>query len=130
MSFRIKRAYDEAAADDGYRVLIDRLWPRGLRKEALTIDAWAKELAPSTDLRKWFQHDPDRWDEFRRRYREELQEEPARSLLADLKRRGRRGTVTLVFGARDATHSNAEALLEMLREARSGARSASAGAGG
>lgn len=117
MDIRIKRAYEEAAADDGYRVLIDRLWPRGIRKEALIIDAWAKDLAPSADLRKWFQHDPDRWSEFRRRYREELQDEPARSLLADLKRRARSGTVTLVFGARDATHSNAEALLELLREA-------------
>ncbi len=128
MDLRIKRAYEEAAADDGYRVLVDRLWPRGIRKEALIIDAWAKDLAPSADLRKWFQHDPDRWAEFRRRYRAELQHEPARSLLADLKQRARSGTVTLVFGARDATHSNAEALLEMLREASSGAGGKSASA--
>lgn len=114
---QIKRAYDPAAPGDGYRVLIDRLWPRGIRKEALPLDTWAHDLAPSTELRKWFQHDPARWDEFRKRYREELSHEPAAALVADLRKRAAKGPVTLVFGAHDVQHSNAEALSELLAEA-------------
>lgn len=115
MAIKIKRAYEDPGPEDGYRVLVDRLWPRGIRKDALHVDLWAKDLSPSTELRQWFQHDPARWEEFQRRYREELHAGPAAALLADLDRRSRTETVTLVFGARDARHSNAEALVEMLQ---------------
>jgi uncharacterized protein YeaO (DUF488 family) len=91
-------------------VLIDRLWPRGRRKEDLRLDAWLKDLAPSSELRTWFGHNPARWDEFRKRYQQELRKEPAGKALRDLARRARCGTVTLVFGARDVEHSNAAAL--------------------
>lgn len=110
--FRIKRAYETAAGDDGYRVLIDRLWPRGLRKEELRLDAWDKELAPSDALRRWFGHEPSRWEEFARRYRAELDAE--RERLRELAERGRHGTVTLVYGARDVEHNNAVVMRELL----------------
>ena len=110
MAVLIKRAYEAAAPADGYRVLIDRLWPRGRRKEDLRLDAWLKDLAPSTELRTWFGHDPARWSEFRARYRRELRRASARELLRDLTRRAERGTVTLVFGAKDVEHNDAVAL--------------------
>lgn len=110
--FRIKRAYEAVAGDDGYRVLIDRLWPRGLRKEELRLDAWHKELAPSDALRKWFGHEPSRWEEFARRYRAEL--DAASERLHELAERGRHGTVTLVYGARDVEHNNAVVMRELL----------------
>lgn len=103
----IKRAYVPAARGEGYRVLIDRLWPRGIRKQDLTIDAWAKELAPSTGLRRWFGHDPGRWREFAVRYRAELRAPAARTTLDDLARRAARGPVTIVYGARDEAHNDA-----------------------
>jgi uncharacterized protein YeaO (DUF488 family) len=111
---RLKRAYDRPAADDGYRVLIDRLWPRGRKREELSIDAWLKDLAPSNELRKWFNHAPARWDGFQERYREEL--EPRREALRELARRAEAVTVTLVFGAKDVEHSNAAALKAILEE--------------
>jgi uncharacterized protein YeaO (DUF488 family) len=110
VAVRIKRAYEAPAADDGYRVLIDRLWPRGRRKEDLRLDAWLKDLAPSRELRIWFGHDPARWPEFRAKYGRELRGASARAALRDLARRAERGIVTLVFGAKDAEHSNAAAL--------------------
>lgn len=110
----IRRAYDPPTRNDGHRVLVDRIWPRGVSKEDIRIDEWAKDLAPSTDLRTWFDHDPDRWDEFRRRYRAELDGHPD-ALDAQVER-VRRGRVTLVFGARDEAHSNAAALREILDE--------------
>ncbi len=110
MPVRIKRAYEAPSDDDGYRVLVDRLWPRGRRKADLQLDAWLKDLAPSADLRVWFGHDPARWKEFGARYRRELRGETAQALLSDLARRSRRGTVTLVFGAKDAEHNDAVAL--------------------
>ena len=111
MSLRVRRAYDPPAPDDGCRVLVDRLWPRGLKREAAGIDHWLRELAPSNELRVWFGHAPARWDEFRRRYAEELQSPAATAALAEL--RGliaAHPVVTLLYAARDTTCNNAEAL--------------------
>ena len=107
-----KRAYEPVDEDDGYRVLIDRLWPRGVSKERARLDEWARELAPSTELRRWFGHDPERFEEFRRRYVEELAEGEK---LDELRRRATSGTVTLVHGARDSEHNDAVVLAELLR---------------
>jgi len=120
---RIKRVYDPPAPEDGHRVLVDRLWPRGLRKEAARLDGWVKEIAPSDELRRWFGHDPERFTEFRRRYREELRREPARSQLAELAQHASYETVTLVFGAKDEQHNNAVVLAEEIeRRHRAAAR--------
>jgi uncharacterized protein YeaO (DUF488 family) len=113
MDVRIKRAYDPPAPDDGHRVLIDRLWPRGVSREQAGLEAWEPDLAPSADLRRWFAHDPQRFEEFRRRYRVELQEQRAR--LSGLRRLAREGTLTLVYGARDRDHNDAVVLAEALR---------------
>ena len=112
MSTHVKRAYEPAEPTDGYRVLIDRLWPRGVSKEAAGLDAWAKELAPSPELRRWFGHDPERFEEFRLRYRDELTAQW--QALDELRRRARRGSVTLVYGARDTEHNGAVVLAELL----------------
>lgn len=111
----IKRAYDPATDADGVRVLVDRLWPRGLRKDGAKLASWAKELAPSDALRRWFAHDPDRFGEFRTRYRRELATAEARALLDELARRARRERVTLVYAARDPAHNNAVVLAGELR---------------
>lgn len=113
---RIKRAYERPARSDGYRVLVDRLWPRGVAKDALRLDLWAKELAPSTALRRWFGHDPARFGEFARRYQAELSAGPAGALLADLVGRAARGTVTLVYGARDQEHNGAVVLRDAIED--------------
>ena len=105
---RIKRAYEPAAHDDGARILIDRLWPRGVKKEALALDQWAKELSPSTELRQWFGHDPALWEEFRQRYAAELR--PHADLLESLRALARKGPITLVYGAHDEAHNNAVAM--------------------
>ena len=107
---KLKRAREPAARSDGYRVLVERLWPRGMRKADLRYDEWAKEIAPSTELRRWFHHDPERWREFRKRYRAELSAAPASEQLRRLARRAAGGTVTLVFSTHDAEHSNAAVL--------------------
>jgi uncharacterized protein YeaO (DUF488 family) len=104
---QLKRAYEPAARSDGYRVLVDRLWPRGITKRALALDVWAKDLAPSAELRRWFGHDPGRWTEFVERYRRELRAPAARDVLDDLARRAATGRVTLVYGARDERHNGA-----------------------
>ena len=104
--FALKRAYEEASPEDGSRFLVERLWPRGVKKDNLRIDGWLKDVAPSTALRRWFGHDPERFDEFRARYREEL--EPQRAKLDDLRRRARKGRVTLLYAARDRERNNAE----------------------
>jgi uncharacterized protein YeaO (DUF488 family) len=109
---RLKRAYLPAAATDGTRVLVDRLWPRGIRKSAAAIDLWIKDVAPSTALRKWFGHDPARWLEFRHRYAAELRGH--RDGLAGLRALARRKTVTLVFAARDERHNDAVVLRDVL----------------
>jgi uncharacterized protein YeaO (DUF488 family) len=119
MTVRLKRIHDPAARDDGYRVLVDRIWPRGLRRADAAIDAWLKEIAPSTGLRKWFGHDPARWDEFLQQYHRELDERP--DLVAELAERARQGTVTLCYAARDREHNNAVALKAYLERSRDGA---------
>jgi uncharacterized protein YeaO (DUF488 family) len=113
---RLKRAYEPAAASDGYRVLIDRLWPRGITRDAARLDEWAREPAPSGELRRWFGHDPKRFAEFRRRYTAELggQEEKLR----ELRRRARGGPLTLVYGAHDKEHNDAVVLAQILRSGR------------
>ena len=107
---KLKRAYDPAARGDGYRVLVERLWPRGIRKQDLALDEWMKVVAPSTTLRKWFGHDPKRWTEFRQRYLKELKASPASEGLQALAERASKGTVTLVFSSHDAEHNNAVVL--------------------
>ena len=107
---KLKRAYDPAARGDGYRVLVERLWPRGIRKQDLALDEWMKVVAPSTTLRKWFGHDPKRWTEFRQRYLKELKTSPASEGLHALAERASKGTVTLIFSSRDAEHNNAVVL--------------------
>lgn len=108
----LKRAFDPPAEADGVRVLVDRLWPRGLRKEAARIDRWMRNLAPSGELRRWFGHDPERWEEFRRRYEEELGEHP--EALEVLRALAAERPVTLVFAARNVRHNNAAVLRAML----------------
>jgi uncharacterized protein YeaO (DUF488 family) len=109
---KLKRAYERPAQDDGVRVLVDRLWPRGVRKADAAIDQWMKEIAPSTALRQWFGHGPARWKEFRRRYVEELREHAEE--LAGLRALARKGTITLVYGAHDEMHNDAVVLRELL----------------
>ena len=109
---RMKRAYEPPAADDGARILIDRLWPRGVRKETLALDQWMKELAPSTELRKWFGHDPALWPEFHKRYAAELRNHA--DLVESLRAMARKGVVTLVYSAHDEAHNDAVVLQEFL----------------
>lgn len=113
MSVRLKRAYEPPAPTDGYRVLIDRLWPRGVARANARVDEWARELAPSTELRRWFGHDPARFAEFRQRYVEELSAQEEK--LRELRGRARNTTLTLVYGARDTEHNDAVVLAELLR---------------
>jgi uncharacterized protein YeaO (DUF488 family) len=115
---KLKRAYEPATRGDGYRVLVDRLWPRGIRKQDLPLDAWAREIAPSTELRQWFHHDPDRWREFQQRYRRELKGGVAKERLRKLADRAEHGVVTLVFSAKDAEHSNAAVVRDLLARSR------------
>jgi uncharacterized protein YeaO (DUF488 family) len=113
MNIRIKRVYEEPARHDGTRILVDRLWPRGLTKEKAKVDLWLKDVAPSTELRKWFAHDPARWTEFQTRYRDELKtnKEP----LSLLEQEAAKGTATLVYGARDQQHNEAVVLQKLLQ---------------
>ena len=113
MAVRLKRAYEAAERSDGYRVLIDRIWPRGVSKEHARLDEWARELAPSSELRRWFGHDPAKFEEFRRRYRDELAVQGEK--LRELRARARSGTLTLVYSARDTEHNDAVVLAELLR---------------
>jgi len=105
---RLKRVYQEPEREDGLRVLVERLWPRGLKKEQVAVDLWLKEVAPSPELRTWFGHDPAKWEEFCRRYRSELENQP--EPVNFLKEKSREGTVTLVYAARDERHNAALAL--------------------
>lgn len=111
-NLHLKRAYEPASRDDGLRILVDRLWPRGVKKADAAIDRWERDLAPSAALRKWFGHDPARWVEFQRRYREELKAHAA--LVADLRAMVRKGPLTLVYGARDEEHNDAVVLRDVL----------------
>lgn len=115
ISVEVKRVYDVPSAEDGVRILVDRLWPRGLKKEAAKLDDWLREIAPSDELRKWFGHDPDRWEEFKVRYFHELDRQS--EALHELKEKASSGKVTLLFAARDETHNNAMALKEYLEGA-------------
>lgn len=112
----IRRAYDPPSQVDGHRVLVDRLWPRGISKTRMRIDAWARHVAPTDELRHWFDHDPNRWDEFRTRYQRELEARTGEAALefAALVEHAAAGRITLVYGARDTEHNNAVALREVL----------------
>jgi uncharacterized protein YeaO (DUF488 family) len=112
LHIQIKRAYEKPSLEDGIRILVDRLWPRGLSKKAAGIDQWAKEIAPSTELRKWFAHDPARWKEFSRRYKAELQGQAEQ--LEEIRRLACRNPITLVYGARDEVHNGAIVLRDVL----------------
>ena len=112
LDVRLKRAYLPASPKDGVRVLVDRLWPRGVRKSDAAIDRWLKEVAPSTELRRWFGHDPNRWEEFRRRYRVELSHNTA--LVNELRAIAQKGSLTLVYAARDELHNEAVMLRDVL----------------
>ncbi|HJP84392.1 MAG TPA: DUF488 family protein [Gemmatimonadaceae bacterium] len=109
----IKRVYERSLPSDGRRILVDRLWPRGLSKRAAGVDEWLREVAPSTELREWFHHDPKKWPEFRRRYRRELRMH--RAAVDRIAKLARRGRVTLVYGAKDEVHNDAVVLAAVLR---------------
>jgi uncharacterized protein YeaO (DUF488 family) len=115
LDVRIKRIYDEPDRGDGYRVLIDHVWPRGISRERARLDEWARELAPSDELRRWFAHDPAKFEEFRARYSAELVDRAAR--LLDLARRARSGPVTILYAARDREHNNAVVVADLLSDA-------------
>lgn len=112
MSLKIKRIYDPSSSGDGIRILVDRLWPRGLSKRRAAVDLWLKEIAPSAKLRKWFGHEPEKWREFRKRYFAELARIPEET--GRVRKLAQRRRVTLVYGARDTEHNQAAALLEYL----------------
>jgi uncharacterized protein YeaO (DUF488 family) len=114
---RLKRAYEPPKKEDGFRILVDRLWPRGVSKNSARIDLWPKEIAPSPELRKWFGHDPSKWTEFRKRYFREIRNQP--EAVARLEELMRKGPVTLVYGAKDERRNNAVALKEYLESSRS-----------
>jgi uncharacterized protein YeaO (DUF488 family) len=109
---KLKRAYDKPAKEDGLRVLVERLWPRGVKKEDAKLDLWLKEIAPSTELRKWFAHDPTKWKEFQKRYRAELAEQS--QAVKELRKKCREGTVTLIYAAHDEEHNGALVLKKVL----------------
>jgi uncharacterized protein YeaO (DUF488 family) len=108
---KIKRVYEKPEDEDGIRILVDRLWPRGLTKEKASVDLWLKDIAPSTELRKWFGHDPEKWNEFKKRYLAELNEN--KKSVAMLKEQLTNGVVTLIFGAKDEEHNEALVLKEL-----------------
>jgi uncharacterized protein YeaO (DUF488 family) len=112
MNIRIKRAYDQPAKTDGDRILVDRLWPRGLTKEKASVDLWLKEIAPTTELRKWFDHDPDKWEEFRKRYINELKDNI--DSVERLHEMAKDGMITLLYAARDEQHNEALVLKQVL----------------
>ncbi|MCK9291791.1 MAG: DUF488 domain-containing protein [Bacteroidales bacterium] len=113
---KIKRIYEKPSSEDGYRVLIDRLWPRGIRKEEAALNEWKKELAPSNELRKWFGHQPERFEEFKKQYVEELNKQSA--ALDQLRQLSTDQEVTLLYAAKDELHNNAVVLLELLTKAK------------
>jgi len=111
---KIKRVYEKPAREDGWRVLVDRLWPRGMKKEAAHLDVWMKDVGPSDALRKWFGHEPEKWSEFQKRYRSELTKK--KELLKELKKMAKEhGTLTLLFGAKDEEHNQAVVLADALK---------------
>ena len=120
MNIKIKRVYEQPDKKDGERILVDRLWPRGLTKEKANVDLWLKEIAPSTELRKWFGHDPDRWKSFSRRYETEIRHND--DLIKVLTKKAKKGTITLVYGARDEKHNEALVLKKFLENSEQGAQ--------
>ncbi|HEX5244874.1 MAG TPA: DUF488 domain-containing protein [Tepidisphaeraceae bacterium] len=110
---RLKRAYDPPSPDDGRRILVERLWPRGITKQRAALDLWLKEIAPTPALRKWFAHDPKKWKQFQQRYWKELQDNPAAAVLRD---KVREGPVTLIYAAKDEQHNGALALMQFLEK--------------
>ncbi len=114
MKIKLKRAYEKPDKTDGTRILVDRLWPRGLTKRKANIDLWLKEIAPSTELRKWFDHDPKKWRSFRGRYQTELKHHPEQ--LATIRSKAKERTVTLIYGARDQEHNEAVVLQQFLEK--------------
>jgi len=112
MELKVKRAYEKPEKEDGKRILVDRLWPRGLTKEKASIDLWLKDIAPTTELRKWFGHDPDKWKEFKRRYHQELKNNKEQVSILD--EQLKKGAATLVYGAKDEKHNEALVLKEWL----------------
>jgi uncharacterized protein YeaO (DUF488 family) len=113
---RLKRVYEEPAPEDGARYLVERLWPRGIAKQAAALTYWLKDVAPTPELRKWYGHRPERWPEFQKRYREELTDEPHRAALAELRRAARQGPVTLVYAAKDPERNSAVVLRQVLAQ--------------
>ena len=116
MVLRVKRVYEDPEEDDGKRILVDRIWPRGISKDKARLSDWRKELAPSNELRKWFGHDPDRWEEFKERYRAELEEAGKMGDLRDIAQRAGEENVTILFGAKDTECNNARALESFIRD--------------
>ena len=114
MGIRAKRVYDSPDREDGYRVLVDRVWPRNLKKETAQIDEWLKSVAPSTELRKWFSHDPDKWPEFKERYFQELRSKP--EIVNQLLDKAANSRLTLLYAAKDREHNNAVCLKDFLEE--------------
>ncbi len=112
MMIKLKRIYDDAAANDGFRVLVDRLWPRGVSREDAALNRWMKEIAPSDQLRRWFDHDSEKWEEFRRRYTQELEDKTEE--IAFLSEKSANGTLTLVYAARDTEHNHAVVLKDVV----------------
>jgi uncharacterized protein YeaO (DUF488 family) len=112
MSIMLKRAYEKPSAEDGKRILVERLWPRGVRKEEAGIDQWLKEIAPSNELRKWYSHDPSKWSEFKRRYWIEL--DAKKDVLLNIAKQAKEGKVTFVFGSKEEKLNNAAALKEYI----------------
>jgi uncharacterized protein YeaO (DUF488 family) len=110
---KIKRIYERASKDDGKRILVDRLWPRGIKKDDAKLDEWLRDIAPSDSLRKWFGHDPKKWHEFKERYKKELKGKA--DIIARLEKDVKQGDVTLLYSARDEEHNNAVALMETLK---------------
>lgn len=116
MNIKLKRVYEQPDRNDGERILVDRLWPRGLTKEKAHVDLWLKNIAPSVELRKWFSHDPKKWKSFRGRYETEIRSK--QDLIKVLKRKAREGTITLIYGARDEKHNEALVLKQFLEKSR------------
>lgn len=114
MKIEIKRVYEQPEKEDGFRILVDRLWPRGLTKEKAKVDLWLKEIAPTTELRKWFAHDPEKWAEFKKRYLAELKEN--KEALSKIKEEMKKGNVTLLYAAKDEAHNEAQVLLNKLKK--------------
>jgi uncharacterized protein YeaO (DUF488 family) len=114
---KVKRVYDKKEISDGKRILVDRMWPRGLRTENAGVDEWLKELSPSDKLRRWFNHDPEKWEEFRRRYRKELSSSEKKGILKRIAKEAARGDITLVYGARETEYNNARVLEEIINQA-------------